>query len=398
MTDTAASSQREIPFSRALLPLLLITGMFFMNFFCRVLLSPLMPRIEQGLGFSHAQAGRLFLWLSAGYCLSVFGSGVVSSRLTHRRTIILSAALVGGMLFAVSSCTALWQLNMALFALGLSAGLYIPSSIATITSLVRSAHWGKAIAIHEVAPNAAFVLAPLLAGAALNLISWERAILISAGATLAVGVGFVGFGRGGRFTGEAPHLRALTTLFREKRFWFVAVLFTLGISSTLGVFNMLPLYLVSFHGEDLSYANTLIGLSRALSIGTALAAGWITDRLGPARTMRWVLLITGGCTALLGLASGPLLWVMLFVQPLFAVCFFPAGFVAVSQIGTEHSRNVAVSVVVPFGFLVGGGAVPAAIGVSGELGAFDLGIALTGVLIASGAVIAGLFGRLGKPN
>jgi len=76
-------------------PLLLLTGIFFLSFISRIILAPLMPTIEQDLGIGHAEAGTLFLLISAGYFVSLLGAGFLSSRLTHRRTIIFSAISVG---------------------------------------------------------------------------------------------------------------------------------------------------------------------------------------------------------------------------------------------------------------------------------------------------------------
>jgi len=36
---------------------------------------------------------------------------------------------------------------------GISAGFYLPSGIAALTGLIRREDWGKAMAIHELAPN-----------------------------------------------------------------------------------------------------------------------------------------------------------------------------------------------------------------------------------------------------
>jgi NNP family nitrate/nitrite transporter-like MFS transporter len=70
-----------------------------------------------------------------------------------------------------------------------------------------------------------------------------------------------------------------------------------------------------------------------------------------------------------------------------AVCFFPAGFSALSLVGPPSIRNVAFSLAVPVGFLIGGGAVPAALGMMGEHGSFALGIMLYGVLLFSGLIL-----------
>ena len=71
-----------------------------------------------------------------------------------------------------------------------------------------------------------------------------------------------------------------------------------------------------------------------------------------------------------------------------AVCFFPPAFAALSLIGTPNTRNVAVSLTVPMGFMLGGGAVPIGIGFAGDLGSFAWGIAILGGLIILGTVLS----------
>jgi NNP family nitrate/nitrite transporter-like MFS transporter len=73
---------------------------------------------------------------------------------------------------------------------------------------------------------------------------------------------------------------------------------------------------------------------------------------------------------------------------LLAVCFFPAAFTAVAMITPPHARNLAVAFSVPFGFVIGGGAIPTLIGALGDAGSFAIGFIATGALIASGAALA----------
>jgi NNP family nitrate/nitrite transporter-like MFS transporter len=70
-----------------------------------------------------------------------------------------------------------------------------------------------------------------------------------------------------------------------------------------------------------------------------------------------------------------------------AVCFFPAGFAALSSMGDPSLRSLTVSVVVPMGFVLGGGALPAGIGWLGEQASFQTGIALSGVLFLGGVFL-----------
>ena len=130
--------------------ILLLTGIFFLNFLSRIILAPLLSTIETDLGLGHGEAGSLFLLISLGYFISLLGSGFVSSRLTHRRTIILSATAIGLALLGISLSKGLWGIRLGLLLLGLAAGLYLPSGISTLTSLVSPKQWGKALAIHEL--------------------------------------------------------------------------------------------------------------------------------------------------------------------------------------------------------------------------------------------------------
>jgi NNP family nitrate/nitrite transporter-like MFS transporter len=170
----------------------------------------------------------------------------------------------------------------------------------------------------------------------------------------------------------------------------MAILFGLGMGGSFGIYTMLPLYLTAEQGMDRPFANTLIGLSRLSGLFTSLIAGWASDRFGPRRTLLLVLLLTGLTTMLMGLASGAWLILLVFLQPMLAVCFFPAGFAALSLLGSSEIRSVAVSLAVPIGFLFAGGALPIGIGILGDAGRFAAGIAGTGALILAGSLLSRL--------
>ena len=71
--DTAAPMSGL--FSVHLIPLLLLTLIFFLNFAARISLSPLAPEIEASLNLTHLQAGSLFLIISLGYFTGLLGAG-----------------------------------------------------------------------------------------------------------------------------------------------------------------------------------------------------------------------------------------------------------------------------------------------------------------------------------
>jgi NNP family nitrate/nitrite transporter-like MFS transporter len=367
--------------------LLFLAGLFFLNFLSRIALAPLLPTIEGDLNIGHGEAGSFFLFISMGYFVGLLGSGFISSRFTHRRTIIISSVAVGGSLIAVSFSHTLLGIRGGLILMGLAAGLYLPSGIATVTSLVSSRDWGKAVAIHELAPNLSYVAAPLVAEGLMLWFSWRDVIALIGIAAVFVGVAFMRLGKGGRFAGEAPSPKTLRVLFVQPAFWIMMALFSLAIGASLGVYTILPLYLVAEQGFERSWANELVAFSRVAGPAFAFVAGWASDKLGPKRALVSVFLTTGMATVLLGMARGSWIVPFLFLQPMLAIGFFPAGFAALARIGPSQVRNVAVSFTIPVAFLVGGGVIPAGIGMMGEQGSFARGITLYGVLLLVGGII-----------
>lgn len=374
---------------RAHIPALLcLTVIFFLNFIARIIPAPLLPAMVKELGIGHGPAGSLFLFISVGYFAALVTSGFVSARLIHRRTIILSSVMVGIALFAVAGSRTLWMLRFSCLLLGISAGLYLPSGMATLTSLVSARQWGKAIAIHEMAPNMGFVLAPLVAEGLLHWFSWRGILVILGISAVMAGPAFARCGKGGRFRGQSPNFKALQPLLSNPTFWIMITLFSLGIGGSLGIYSMLPLYMVAEQGLDRNLVNTLVSVSRVPGLGMAFVAGWTTDRFGPRPTLMAVFLLAGLATVFLGVSSRDYLLALVFLQPMMAVCFFPPGFAALSQISSPQNFNMAVSLTVPAGFIFGAGLVPTGIGIMGDLGTLGGGITLVGGLILSGAMLS----------
>ena len=390
-SEFAASEKKTGDMLRnSISPILILTSIFFINFTARITPAPLAPRIETDLHLSHADAGALFFFISIGYFITLIGSGFISSRINHKRTIVSSNTILGLALIGTAFCAGPWTMRLGLFMVGMAAGLYLPSAIATLTSMIPSRHWGKAIAIHELAPNLSFIAAPLICEAVMVRFSWRAVFLFIGAVSLLMSPIFVRFGRGGNFKGEAPGLQSMGRLFGSKSFWVMVLLFSLGVTSTLGLYTMLPLYLVSEHGIDRSLANTLLAFSRAPSVLTAFAGGWATDRIGARLTLKIVLIIAGLITVCLGMAPSSLIRYVVFLQPVIAVCFFPAGFAAMSLIVTTELRNIAVSLIIPLAFVIGGGLAPMFIGYIGDSSSFALGIIVCGVLISIGGFFTGL--------
>lgn len=369
-----------------LVPLLFITLLFYLNFVARILLSPLAPVMEMELGYSHAGTGSLFLLTSLGYFFGLFASGIISSRWTFTQTIQLSVTGFGLCLILISLCSNYWQIGALVTLLGFMAGLYLPAGMAKLTELIPSTHWGMGLAVHELGPNFALFLVPLQVEILLRFFDWHQ-VLLSQG-LLALGI--VGAyrlyaGRGGS-RGVPPQLSTLQNFFRQKNFWKLVLLFGLGVGSTLGIYSMLPVYFID-QGIERGLGNSMLSASRTLSIPVVLIGGWLTDRIGVRRSLVIVLTIGGLLTVLIGVLQGYWLFVPVFLQPLFTVCFFPPVFKALALSVPAELRNQAVAYTVPFGFLLGAGVTPLVLGMLGDAGLFQLAFIAMGCLMAVGSLI-----------
>jgi len=362
-------------------PLTFLTGIFYLNFVSRIILGPFLPVIEHELGLGHGEVGSLFLFIQIGYATGLLGSGIVSWRFTHRHTIVVSAVAVGISLAGLSLTSSMWAMRSCLVLVGTGAGLYLPAGVATITHLVKDAHWGRALAFHELAPNLAFITAPLLAEAFLASISW-RGVLAGLGAiAVLLGGCFAFSGQGGSRQGEAPSMPTVGGLLRDPAVWAMMLIFAAGVGSSLGLYSMLPLFLVSDNGMTLRTANSITGLSRVACLAVAFFSGWLTDRMGHRHALTVALTTTASLNLCLGLFPGPVLTpIFVFLQGAAAVMFFPAAFAAVSRLVPGQMRNLGVALTTAVGVFLGGGGVPALVGYLAEAASFSTAFTVVGAL------------------
>jgi NNP family nitrate/nitrite transporter-like MFS transporter len=380
--DTARGTTWQL-----LLPILPLALVFYLNFVSRIILAPLLPSIEHALNISHGQAGTLFLCISAGYFISLLCAGFVSSWLGFKKAIIVTMLAIGVSMVIISLLHSLPMLQFSFFWLGLSAGSYLPAAIATITQIFPPSQLGKALGIHEIAPNLAFLSAPLLAAWLLPVLEWQQIIRLLGILAMAAAVFYAFTGKETQVKGTAPNFTNCRELAVQPAFWLMVLLFAMGISATLGVYSVLPMFLVSEHGMDKQAANTLVGLSRVLTLITAFLGGWLADRFGFRKTITAVLLTAGVLTMMIGLGSSKLLFIWVWLQPLVAVCFFAPAFALLSQTGPHASRNIVISLTMPIAFVIGGGVVPAGITRLADNGYFAMGLTVTGLFITSGCLL-----------
>ena len=378
------------PFRAVIGTVVFITSLFFLTFLGRMIFSPLFPVIQQdpSIGLKAGQAGSLFFLAALGAFAGSAMAGLLSSRITHRGSLLSSVFLVAATLVAAYFARSVWALRAVFLVLGFGSGLHQPSSIATLTASVRKEDWGRALSIHQLGPPLSLVAGPLLAVVLLKGFSWNQSLLWIAGITALIGVGFLVFTGGvGNFPGDPPTRATLKPVLRTPSFWMMIFLFALGMGAQVGVYALLPLYLHGERGMTLSSANTLLGLANIAPLATVFVSGYVTSRIGEKRTMAGALFLTGVMMVLVGALTGVALKVCIVLMAAFAVCFFPPAFAALSRIVQPNYRSLAAAFGPPAGFMVGGGLLPTLLGYMAQAWSFSAGIMIIGAVIAVGSAV-----------
>ena len=116
--------------------------------------------------------------------------------------------------------------------------------------------------------------------------------------------------------------------------------------------------------------------------------GYLLDRFGTMPVLKASILASGLALCFMAWVPTEYIWLGLIFQAMTSVVFFPVGFAAMSQVTTASTRNLAVSLTIPPAYLLGGGAVPAGIGMLAQAGQFTLGLYILGGLTLCGLILA----------
>ncbi len=369
--------------------LVLLTLLFMMTFLGRFVFPPLFPTMSDDIHLGPGQAGSLFLLAAIAAWVGSLGAGLVSSRINHRGTLLVSVFGFAAALLGAYFANSVWAFRAVFIVLGLCFGLHLPSSVATITATVRREDWGRALSIQQLGPPAGLVAAPLIAVAILHWFSWPTVLISVAVLTAVVGLAFWLFTGGvGAFPGDPPSPSMVKPVLANRSFWVMILVFTLGMGAQVGVYTMLPLYLTTERDMTTSTANTLLGLANIAPLVTAFFSGWVTSRIGEKRAIGIFVFLTGIVTVLVGVLSDVALTICVVLMAALAVCILPPAFAALSRIVQPTYRSLATALGPPTAFVFGGGLLPTGLGYLGQATSFSLGIIVTGAVITIGSCAA----------
>ena len=370
-----ASKDRPMPFRTAMPWAGFVALLFLLNYMSRSTLTPLLVSIERDLHVGHAQATSLLLMQSAGFSAALALSGFLLSRFRPRQVAAVPLALAGCVLLLMPFVQTLGQARAAFVAFGFGVGFYFPAGMAALSSLVYPKDWGKAVAIHELAPNTGFILIPLLAQTALLFTDWRGVFALMGGLMICTGAAFLLWGRGGNTRTDPPSFRGCGVLLRNPASWAVALLLTVSMIGEFSIYSVLQIFLVSAVHFGPQEANLALSASRLAMPLVVIAAGWAADVYDARRIVSLCFLLHAAALCLMSVSADvsrlPALAGVL-LQAASMAFVFPPLFKVFAQSFAANEQPILLSVSMPLAGLVSAGAVPYFIGYCGEYHTFGL--------------------------
>jgi predicted MFS family arabinose efflux permease len=244
----------------------------------------LLPVLAADLQVSATRAGQLVLLFALSYAIGSPLMAALFARFGRRPLLIASLAAFSGLTLAASMAHGFAQLALARVALGLVAGVFLPTASAVAASMVSPALRGRALAIVTGGGTVAVALGVPLGAWIAGWGGWRTAyLLIAAVAALATWGLAAGLPRGLASAPAAPARTPSFSVAREPGVLPALLTTMLWATGGFSFYTYIAPFLsgtLGFGAEGVSAVFFAIGIAAA--IGTA-AGGWATDRFGADR-------------------------------------------------------------------------------------------------------------------
>lgn len=358
--------------------LMLFWSLWYLTFSTRTFISPFLPIIEAEFAINHATAGGLLFFVAVGSTLSLGTTGYLALRMGYKRLIVLGFLIMVGALVGLHYAYSYASFSLFLFFFGIGGGFYLPCAVPILTAVFSQAHWGRAISVHETAAGFNILSIPFLVALALGVMPWRRIFLVLAAFVILMMLVFW-------WTTPDPTPRRqrrarISTLLARRDFWVVLVLWVASGTGVMGVYNIVPLFLVDEKGMSVETANHLLSLSRLGGLLGQIILGFFLDRVKTKGLLAF-LMIASALSAV-GLAAAHPQWLliaMLLLQGTFCVVFFPAGLVAISKLARIEERGLYTGTIMAVSMMVGIGIAPTLFGAIADAWNFQTGLYLLGL-------------------
>ena len=365
-------------------------SMWFYNYSSRTIFSPILPAIETDLQISHSGAGGIFTFVFTGYGVGLVLAGSLLRWFSSRRLLLFGH---GGLIL----CLGLFStgrnygfLAPVCLLLGFSAGIYPPCAIPLLVERFPSKNWAKVMGLHGTAPPISLLTVPLIAALLLNVVSWRFVTLLFSLLGILLFPTLISFTKAP--SGSSPLAKPdYSSLFRDKRIWVLAILLGIAASANIGIYAIVPLFLVSERGFTLVGANQLLGISRMGGVVAPFIVGVLADKFGYIRTLISIMILSGAFTILMAVAhEETFLAISLLLQTSTIISFFAVCYALTSESAGHTNRGPAVAFTMVFGAIFMA-VTPWLLGTVADHYSFSYGIVAIGFMLLFSPLLLGIF-------
>jgi MFS family permease len=330
--------------------------------------SAVLPLIVDDWGLSGTDAGVIFGAFQAGYMLAIIPMGMLADRYSPRPVVAVGAVGTGVASLAFAGAADGFLVGTALRFLGgmAMAGIYVPG-MRFVSDWYPEAERGRAMGVYVGGFSFSSGLSFLLASNIAAAVDWRTAIGATSVGALVAGPAFLalarespsaaarggeseGSGEGGESGGSGGFSLDLS-LFRNRTYLSAVGVYSFHSWEVLGVRNWLLAFLVTVPAVvaagGTALAGTLVGVTMAVGGAGNLVGGWLSDRLGRARTVAVALSISGLISATIVVLAGlslPALVALLLVYGLALTADSSPTSTAVTEAVADEHVGTALSV------------------------------------------------------
>ncbi|SMO66963.1 Sugar phosphate permease [Halorubrum cibi] len=257
---------------------------FFVTYFARLAISPVVPFVTADFGVSNTAVGVALSGMWLAYGLSQFPSGILADRFGERRVILVAVGgtTVASLLLALAPVFPAFVLIA--FLLGLVAGLHY--AVATTLLSRTFDDLGTAVGLHSIGGPLAGLVAPIAAAWVGVRYGWRPGVALAA----LVGVPiFVIFAwrvrpteprRPDQSMRDRLRLGPLVELLSRPSVLLPLAIATIGTYVAQGVISFLPTFLVDFRGYSPSFAGGVFSAFFVVRAAAQVGIGRLSDRAG----------------------------------------------------------------------------------------------------------------------
>ncbi|THE63764.1 MFS transporter [Salinadaptatus halalkaliphilus] len=262
--------------------LVLCTLAFFVTYFARVAVSPVVPFITDDFTISNTQIGVALSGMWIAYGLTQYPSGVLADRFGEKRIILLSVGGTATLSFIAAIAPAFAVLFLGLVGLGGLAGLHY-----TVASALLSRTYddiGTAIGLHSLGAPAAGLLAPIASAWIGVRYGWRPAVALVVLVAVPIFVAFLWYvkptppRRPEQGSDQPAGIELFTSFLLRPTIAFAALVAIIAMFVINGLISFLPTFLVEFHGYSPTVAGAVFSAYFIVRAGAQTGVGAISDR------------------------------------------------------------------------------------------------------------------------